>query len=105
MSIRGRWEVESPIGSTIFTQDYPEGALSVEETFDIEEYSALVLVNGGIGYGKPTGRAARQAVAVVVVPGISFEAKSKFRDYPETRVLGGFLKDLANKFRTGVSIS
>jgi hypothetical protein len=89
----------------IFEERYPEGVLKHEETLDIETYSALVLVNGGVAHQPGAKRRISQNVYIAVTPGISSEFVNRVRETPSLVVTEGAYRLLPNKFRTVVTIS
>jgi hypothetical protein len=103
--IMGKWHIESPPGTQIFSESYPEGVLKHEKTLDIETYSALVLVNGGLSSQKGAKRQISQNVYITVTPGISSEFVNRVRETPSLVVTEGAYSLLQNKLRTVVTIS
>jgi hypothetical protein len=103
--VKGWWHIESPPGTRIFDQPYPEGILKHEKTLDVEAYSALVYVNGGLSSQAGAKRRITQNVYITVTPGVSSEFVNRVRETPSLVVTEGAYRLLPNKFRTVVTIS
>lgn len=103
--IHGVWSIESPPGTTIYSEEYPEGVTDFKNTLTTDYYSALLLVNGGIGSAYPPGSEITQSVSVRVAEGLFKTLANKTRLKASAKTLDGRLFALGNKIRTKVSTS
>jgi hypothetical protein len=100
---KGWWSIESPVGVKVLEEAYENVTISKDLT--LTEYSAYILVNGGVSLGAGVERTATQSLYITVTPGSLTELKNKFREKPTVNVSSGAVAALHNKFRTKVSVS
>jgi len=101
--VRGMWQVESPIGTKVYSESFPENVLSYDRTFNVSRYSALVLVNGGLSVSETPAEHIVQKVYVAVTPGVVEDYSQKFKTKVTLHSATGL--EYANRLRTKVSIS
>jgi hypothetical protein len=101
---KGRWSVESPVGVKVLEESY-ENVTSISKDLPLTEYSAYILVDGGVSLSTGVERTMTQSLYIAVTPGGSIGLKNKFREKPTVITSPGASVALHNKFRTKVTVS
>ena len=104
---KGWWCIESPVGVKVMEESF-ENVTSIVRDLPLTEYSAYILVNGGVSAGGTLPgqeRTVTQSIYIAVTPGSFTELKNKFREKPTVNVSSGTSIALHNKFRTEVTVS
>jgi hypothetical protein len=102
--VKGRFRVESPAGAVV--GDEPFESNTILREYALTQYSAYILVDGGVSASSsPAVARSTQSVCLVVTPGVDVELGNKLGESPAVSTATGVLRELRNKIRTVVSVS